>query len=98
MSQRHRAAAFARWRKKRAHDQTLWWLEYAATKARIKAGDYAAGAAKAEHPPHASRLTKMAAANIDAYGQLLALAEDVREGRWPPRNDAAARPAKGADR
>lgn len=98
MSQRHRAAAHARWRKQRARNQTLWWLEYAATKARIKAGDYAASAAKADHPPYASRLTKMAAANIDAYGQLLALAEDVREGEWPPKSDTADRLNRGADK
>lgn len=91
MSQRHRAAAFARWRKKRAHDQMVWWLEYAATNARNKAGDYAAAAAKADHPPYAASLTNMAAANIDAYGMLLELAEDVRDGNWPPR-DAFTRP------
>lgn len=83
MSQRHRAAAFARWREQRARDQTVWWIEDAAGRARRRAVDLAADAQIAKHPADASKLTKQAAANIDAYSRLLAIADDVRDGNWP---------------
>jgi hypothetical protein len=83
VSQRHRAAAFARWRKQRAREQTVWWLEYAAERARLRAVDLAAKASAAKHPADARKLRGMACANIDASYTLAGIADDVRDGNWP---------------
>ena len=79
MSQRHRAAAFARWRKQRAREQTVWWLENAAERARLRAVELSALSNAAKHPAEASRLTKMACAHIDASYTLAGIADAERD-------------------
>jgi len=79
MSQRHRAAAFARWRKQRAHEQTVWWLEYAAERARLRAVDLSARASAAKHPADARSLRGMACASLDASYALTGIADDERD-------------------
>ena len=79
MSQRHRAAAFARWRKHRARQQTVWWLEYAAERARLRSVDLAVKASAAKHPTDARTLRNMAVANIDASYTLAGIADDERD-------------------
>ena len=79
MSQRHRAAAFARWRRHRARQQTVWWLEYAAERARLRAVDLSARASAAKHPTDSHTLRGMACANLDASYALEAIADDERD-------------------
>ena len=78
MSQRHRAAAFARWRRYRARIATIEALECAAERERKRAVELSARASVAKHPADSSTLRKMAAAHLDAYPRLLQYADDER--------------------